>query len=249
MKETGELLFLLSSADRVNILSAINEERLRLSQLASKFSMTTQETSRQLARLSDAKLIEKDPKGLYGLTGLGNLALKLLPSFGFLVRRSEYLLSHDLSFLPPEFIERVGELSEGRYMERVGSTLELINRVLRECREHIWLMADQVLMSDAIRAKLSSPDRVSWRIVVPAGSAPQERYPPFPSELRGRMEVGLVEEARVAIALNEGLAGLAFADSKGKIDFDTGLQGSDPQFLGWCTDLFTYYWSRAKRVF
>ena len=53
---------------------------------------------------------------------------------------------------------------------------------------------------------------------------------------------------RVAIALNEGLAGLAFGDSKGKIDFDTGLQGSDPQFLKWCADLFTYYWSKAKRV-
>jgi predicted transcriptional regulator len=247
MKEPGELLFLLSSVDRINILSAIGEKRLKQSQLASKFSMTTQETSRQLARLSDAKLVEKDPQGQYGLTGLGNLAMQLLPSFGFLVRRSEYLLSHDLSFLPPEFIERVGELSEGRYMGGLGSTLDHINRVLRESREHIWLMADQVLVSDAIHAKLSQ-DRVSWRIVVPAASAPQERYPPFPSELRGRIEVGLVEEVRVAIALNEGLAGLAFADRKGKIDFDTGLQGSDPQFLKWCADLFTYYWSKAKRV-
>jgi len=81
LEELAELFFRFSTSDRLTLISAIKAEKLRLTQLAKKFSATVQETSRQLIRLGDAKLIEKDSSGFYSLTALGRLLLDLLPPF------------------------------------------------------------------------------------------------------------------------------------------------------------------------
>jgi len=84
-----------------------------LSQLTAKLSATPQETSKHLMRLRNAKLIEKDSDGFFGLTAFGKIILNLVPSIKFLTQNREYFLSHDISSLPLEFIERLGELQEG----------------------------------------------------------------------------------------------------------------------------------------
>ena len=61
--EILKLLFDISSSDRLTLLFAIRKENLRLTHLAEKISATTQETSRHLGRLTDAKLIEKNSDG------------------------------------------------------------------------------------------------------------------------------------------------------------------------------------------
>ena len=79
MEETGKLPFLLSSTDRLKLLSTLSEGKLRSSRLSSKLSITAQETYRQLSRLRAANLVERASQGLYGLTGFGRVVLKLLP--------------------------------------------------------------------------------------------------------------------------------------------------------------------------
>jgi len=76
MEGLSELLFDLSSIDRVTLLREIEKERLRLSQLATRLSATVQETSRHLTRLSHAGLISKDSEGLYFLTAYGKAILR-----------------------------------------------------------------------------------------------------------------------------------------------------------------------------
>jgi predicted transcriptional regulator len=109
--EMVRLLFDLSSSDRLTLLFAIRkEENLRLTQLAEKIKATIQETSRHVGRLTEANLIEKNSDGYYTLTSYGRLVLLLLSSYGFLSKTRDYFLSHDISFLPQEFTERIGEL-------------------------------------------------------------------------------------------------------------------------------------------
>lgn len=249
MEETGELLFLLSSQERRNLLSALRDERLRLSRLSSKFAMTAQETSRQLTRLQGANLVERDSKGLYTITNLGRLALKLLPSFQFLVSNSDYLRTHDLSFLSPEFVERLGELAENEHSNGLGDILNHFEEVLRESRDHVWLMADQILLFDSVIKKMTSGDQVSMKIVIPRAAIRNAEYEDIPSEFRGRVEVGLVEEVKVGLALNEKIAGVTFPDNNGTVDFDRGFRGANAPFHRWCSDLFLSQWNLARKVF
>jgi predicted transcriptional regulator len=82
-------------------------------------------------RLRNAKLIEKDSDGFFTLATLGKIIVNLLPSIRFLTQNRDYFLSHDISSLPLDFIERLGELQEGQYAEKVGSILAYIQQVVQ----------------------------------------------------------------------------------------------------------------------
>ncbi len=109
MSDVAGLLFELGSEDRVRILAEINKGPIKASQLARNLSQTIQETSRQCGRLKEKQLISKGSDGRYGLTNLGGIVLRLLPSFVLIQREREYFKGHDTSRLPSGFIERIGE--------------------------------------------------------------------------------------------------------------------------------------------
>jgi predicted transcriptional regulator len=256
LEHLAELLFILASIDRLTLLSEIRVEKRRLSQLTTKLSATPQETSKHLTRLRDAKLIEKDSDGFFGLTAFGKIIVNLLPSIRFLTQNREYFLSHDISSLPLEFIERLGELQENEYGENVGAILVHLQQVVQDAEEYIWLMADHPLGRQEYvtkSEKLESSSTVTWRVIIPADSSIDW------TELRrtvgthkGRIEYHLIEDPnyiKVGIALNEKIAGLSFPDITGKLDFNKGFRSNNPIFRKWCEDLFVFHWNKkGKRV-
>ena len=105
-----------------------------------------QEASKHVSRLKDQNFVEKNPSnGCYTLTTLGKLVIKLLPSIEFLSENKEYLLTHSVSSLPEEFIERIGELQEHRYNAKADLVLSFTQQVIREADKFIWLMSDHSL--------------------------------------------------------------------------------------------------------
>jgi predicted transcriptional regulator len=256
LEHVAELLFILASVDRLTLLSEIAIEKRRLSQLTSKLSATPQETSKHLTRLRDARLIEKDSEGFFGVTTFGKIVVNLLPSIEFLSENRLYFLSHDISSLPLEFIERLGELQEGYYAEKVGSILTHLQQVAQGAEEYIWLMADHRLGDQEYvtkSGKLESSSTVTWRIILPASSSidwPEIRRTVGIYE--GRIEYHLIEDPtdiKAGIAMNEKIAGVAFPDNTGKLDFNSGFRSDNPLFRKWCQDLFVIHWNKkGKRV-
>jgi predicted transcriptional regulator len=253
----AELLFILASVDRLTLLSEIAmEKKLMLSQLTAKLASTSQETSKHLMRLRNAKLIEKDSDGFFGLTTIGRIIVNFLPSIRFLAQNREYFLSHDISSLPLEFIERLGELQEGEYADKVGSVLAHTQQVVQSAEEYIWLMADHRLGDQEYvtrSGKLESNSAITWRVIVPASSIINW------TELRrtvgihkGRIEYHLIEDPndiKAGMALNEKIAGVTLPDATGRLDFNGGFRSDNPLFRKWCQDLFVFHWNkRGKRV-
>jgi predicted transcriptional regulator len=255
MEHLAELLFILASIDRLTLLSEIAiEKKLKLSQLTAKLSASSQETSKHLMRLRDAKLIEKDSDGFFGLTAFGKIILNIVPSIRFLTQNREYFLSHDISSLPLEFIERLGELQEGQYADKVGSVLAHTQQAAQGAEKYIWLLADHRLGDQEYvtkSGKLESNSTVTWRVILPASSSINW------AELRrivgthkGRIEYHLIEdpgEIKAGIALNEKIAGVTFLDPTGKLDFNGGFRSDNPLFRKWCEDLFINHWNKNGR--
>ena len=247
MEGLGELLFDLSSTDRVTLLREISKERVRLSQLAMRLSATVQETSRHLLRLSHAGLIGKDSEGLYFLTPYGKTVLRLMPSLDFLTKHKKYFVSHDIMPLPLSFLERIGELSESTYAEKLGGVLDHTRQVVNEAKEFVWLMADQILTIDPNLQKRSLESNVSVRTIIPVteSAAPQiSANLTIPDNL----EVRFADQVSAGIAMNESLAGVVFHDLSGRIDFNCGFAGRNQVFHGWCRDLFMYQWEHARKL-
>ena len=242
--------------DRLTLLSEIGVEKRRLSQLTTKLSATSQETSKHLMRLRDAKLIEKDSDGFFSVTAFGKIIVNLVPSIEFLMQNRQYFLSHDVSSLPLESIERLGELQKGEYVDKVGTVLTHTQQVVQDAEEYIWLMADHPLGDQEYvtkSGKLERSSTLTWRIIVPAGSTidwPEVRR--SVGTHKGRIEYHLIEDPidiKAGMALNEKIAGVAFPDITGKIDFDSGFRSTNPLFRKWCEDLFTFHWNKkGKRV-
>jgi predicted transcriptional regulator len=256
LEHVAELLFILASIDRLTLLSEIAIEKRRLSQLTTKLSATPQETSKHLVRLRDAKLIEKDSDGFFRLTALGKIIVSLVPSFRFLTQNIEYFLSHDVSSLPFEFIERLGELQEGEYTDDVGSVIAHLQQVAQSAEEYIWLMADHRLGNQEFvtkSGKLETNSRITWRVILPASSninwAEVRRTVGIH---KGRIEYHLLEDPndiKTGIAMNEKIAGVTFPSTRGKLDFNAGFRSDNPLFRRWCQDLFVSQWNKkGKRV-
>jgi predicted transcriptional regulator len=222
-----------------------------MAQLALKIRATMPETSRHLGRLTAAKLIEKNSNGAYSLTSYGTLFLVLLSSFGFLSKTKDYILSHDVSLLPQEFIERIGELSVHEYIANVSSILRHTEQVIDSANEYVWLMADQALITGPSIAQGVANRDLSIRIMIPKSDHKPERYHQTKTLLGDKLELKLLadEDVKVAIAMNEKIAGVTFPDLKGKMDFNSGFTGSNINFHKWCNSVFTFYWDRSKKPF
>jgi predicted transcriptional regulator len=112
-------------------------------------------------------------------------------------------------------------------------------------------MADQVVITGPSIAQTIGNRDVSVSAIMPKSSLIPERYQHAQTLLGDRLELKLLpdEDAKVAIAMNEKIAIITFADLKGKIDFDSGFSSSSVDFHRWCNDLFNFYWSRSKKPF
>ena len=253
MEQLAELLFLLASIDRLTLLFEIRDEKRRLTHLAAMLSATPQETSRHLMRLRDAKLIDKDSDGFFSITVLGNIILNVLPALEFVIQNGNYFLSHDISSLPLEFIERLRELQQFEHEDRVGFVLAYTQRVVHDAEEYIWLMADHPLGSEEYVGgkKLEISNNVTWRVIIPAGSnVDWTRLRSSVGDHKDRIEYALVEDSNdihAGIALNEEIAGLTFPDMTGRLDFNSGFRSSDLLFHKWCYDLFIFHWNKARK--
>jgi predicted transcriptional regulator len=247
MNELAELLFVVASVDRLTLLHTIGKERLRLTQLASKLSASTQETSRHLIRLQDAKIIGKESDGCFTLTPLGKSLLILLPAMKFLTRHKEYFLSHDISSLPSEFVERIGELEKSEFRQGVGAVLSHTADVIRNAEEYVWLCSDNPMDLRTLAGK-SSAEGVPFRIVIPAARIGESDAETLGAELEAKTELRLAEWVSAGIAMNEKKAGVTFPTLTREIDFNSGFGGDDLPLHKWCADLFMFHWNKSKKA-
>ena len=246
VEDLAELLFEFASADRLKIISEIETEPMKLSEVARKLSITATEASRQLGRLTDARLIEKNPEGAYRLTSFGRTTLSLVPSFDFMYEERNYLLSHDMASLPPGYLQRIGELAQRNRIDGIDDLIGYEVRVVEEAEEYLWYMVDQLFGHSVRRDWSEFSGKVLLRTLIPKSLSP-DAFGPLRTKIGDRFEVGVVDEVKVALVMNEKLAAVAFPTLDGRIDYGRGFTGDSPRFHKWCFDLYTSYWNNSRK--
>ena len=236
------LLFELASDDRLAILSEIEKQPMRLSEVARKLGTTVQETSRQLERLAEARLVSRSPESRYEITSFGRAALALVPSFRFINDEREFLLSHDISSLPASFVHRLGELSVHRRINRLDETLALSEELIRGATKYVWLMADQPIRQSFPH---EHPSGVDFRLIFPK-DIDSEAIQHVRSRIGAALRVARIDHVGVSMAMNERIAALYFPSTDGRMDLTSGFTGEDPGFHGWCVDLYEFYWGHGR---
>ncbi len=250
-----DLLFELSNEDRLRILYQLEKEAMNISDLSKTLELSTQESSRNLSRLSGIGLTNKDACGLHRLTLYGKLALSLLPSFAFLQRHKTYIFTHDISFLPQRFIYRIGQLSDCEKINNVDSALTFVGDTFSKAKRYVWCITDTLGANLTHHSWKPNQEKIEFRVILPKSlsldyfrpiQARASFYLPY---ARAReIKISFLNDPKLTMVISEEKAIIAFPDVNGRIDYRLSFTGKNPFFHQWCEDLFKYYWDRSARM-
>ena len=252
LKNFSSLLFELSSIDRLDILFLLQKTPLKLSHVSKKLDFTVQETSRNISRLSEAKLVRKDVDGLYHLTPYGEESLNLLSGFRFIFNNSDYFIAHTLDKVPEMFRVSLGVLDHCEFVSDVMVSFHNIENMIAEADKFVWILTDQILASTIPYLVQAIARGTQFRLMMPrdynatAGIRKLVDSPIFERASRSRkLENRFIEAIDVFLCLSEKqVAALAFPTLKGGFDY-TGFMAKNESVVEWSKTVFTYYWNKA----
>lgn len=247
---TEKTFFELASEQRLAIIFRLNDKSAKISQLAKDLGITMQETHRNVNRLQEAGLIDKDPEGIFSLTTFGNTIIKQIPTFNYLSKHKEYFSEHVLGELPIKFIMRLGALDRCEFVKGVVAILERWKDIYRQADLYVYEIVPQVPMDLIDPAVTRVKERgVKYSYVLPKDVITPKGRKDLLKKLghnellnKGDIERRMVEKVQVAVILNEKQASVLFPNQKGETDMNMMFVSSHTVFHEWCLDYFRYRW-------
>lgn len=230
-----KLFFELASESRLGILRKLMEKDWKMNEVARKLYLTTTETFRQLQRLSEGLLVQKQPEGTYAITEYGRLVLQLSASLEFVFKHKEYFLKHDVARLPPQFLSRIGELSQADLMMGMVESTTKSSTLIGEAKRFMWAVSPEPVPQAFEEISKQIPKGAEYRILSPQS----------PKKLPNLENRTLLDPPAIMV-ITEKEAVICFRLVGGKVDY-AGFFGRDPAFLNWTKDLFLHYWNKGKR--
>jgi predicted transcriptional regulator len=245
-----KIFFELASQQRLSIIFSLSQNKSTLSQLSKDLRITMQEVHRNINRLQDAGLIEKDPRGIFSLTTFGNTIIKQIPTFDFLSLHKEYFSEHTLGEVPMKFEQRIGALDDCELIRGIVAILELWKQIYRDSESYILEIIPQVPL-DLIEPILVRVRDKGTRlyyifpedVIIPKGRSELLRRLRFDELYKtGRIERRMVDKVQVAVVLNEKKASILFPTQRGETDMNMMFYSEDRLFHDWCLDYFWFRW-------
>ena len=255
MDNVCSLLFELSSGDRIDILLLVKKTPLKLSHIADKLSFTVQETSRNITRLSNAKLITKDVEGCFHLTPFGEEALNLLSGFRFLSKNKEYFLAHMVNALPKQFELSLGMLENSEAVQDVMLAFHNVEEMIGRAEEYVCIITNQILASTIPYLTQALEKGAEFKLIMPKDYIPTQSIrqivstPIFTKAVQAnKMDLRLLNSVDVFLCLSEKeVSALGFPNLKGELDYSC-FKTDKESAAQWAKTLFEYYWGKASNV-
>jgi len=253
LKNFNSLLFELSGTDRLDILVLLKNNPLKLSHISRKLDFTVQETSRNITRLSEAKLIIKDVDGAFHLTLYGDEALTQLSGFKFLFHNRDYFLTHMLSALPKQFQSSIGMLEGAELVDDVMITFRNVEEMIAKAQDRVWILTNQVLASTIPYLTEAIERGAEFKLLMPKDFVPTASVreivdnPVFEKALRiQKLECRFLNKLGAFVCLSEKeVAAIGFPNIEGKFDY-SGFKSKSDSTVKWANALFMNYWTSAS---
>lgn len=94
-EETEDIFSSLANSQRLAILHIISQNQKTLSSIAKELNVTKQKTHRNLNRLMNSNVIEKNLKGYFSLTVFGDMLIKNISAINFLSKHKRFFSQHN----------------------------------------------------------------------------------------------------------------------------------------------------------
>jgi predicted transcriptional regulator len=253
-----DLMFEVSNEDRVRILNALSKEPCTNSDLSCRLSLTSQEVSRHVQRLTNYGLMARRNDGLLVLSPFGELLLRQLASLHFINAHRRYFADHVISGLPERFMTRISELGACAEIEDVMVAVHRAQRLIEEAEEYILNINMRYFSSGFAAIKAAFDREVKGYFLhgltlrLPREMAGDRRrvFPKgYVESLKGAGTYleRLLDVPLILYLSEKDVALLCFPKVGGEFDFK-GFAAGGEEAHKWCRDLFQYYWDKAKPI-
>jgi predicted transcriptional regulator len=239
----------LSSHQRLQILFNLLEKPSKISDMAKKLEATSQEVHRNFMRLEDNGFITKTNDGSYRLTTYGKTMCTQVPTIVFLSKNRKYFEVHEFDDIPPKFVLRIGQLSNGDYIKGVTKVLEKWKEVFNNSQEYIYgiLVEEPPDLIEPLVKKAKKGIKVQ-SIFSETTIVPKERKKiledlGFDKLIDSKqVERKMKKNVKTVVVLNEKEACVSFPKHNGESNITEMYYSTDPMFHEWCLDFFRYSW-------
>lgn len=244
----------LASEQRLEILSRLYEQNLKVSTVAKEIEATVPEVFRNFERLVKAGLISKESDGSYSISTAGRLMCNQVSLVRFLSENKKYLQTHMFSDVSDKFLQRIGALEGGQHLKGVVKVLEKWKEIYDNAESYIYNVLFEVpYTADFIEPIVKKIGQGIKLRSVFSNSAiiPNDRKQVFEKQgfkkfiEDGKVERRMKEDIKTIVILNEKEACVMFPTSDDSPDVSEGFYSKDTGFHEWCLDYFTHCWDTA----
>jgi predicted transcriptional regulator len=260
-ENTARTFFELGSAQRLAILYKIAEVKCNLARLSKDLGCTMPEVRRNIIRLTNSGMVDRESNGRFFLTTFGKTILEQIPTLDFLSRNKDYFSDHTFSALPLKFIRRIGSLTNSKLVSGLVTVDESLNDIYNRSQEYVYAMIPEVPIDliESIVARLKKIENKNFRFsyILPAHATVPKRRKQLLEALgfeellkKGTAERKMVNSLLIGVVLNDEQGCVMFPrihrNGKIEIDMNSMFYGEDPDFHEWCLDYYRYIWHNAR---
>ncbi len=239
------VFFELASESRLSILRELLTKNYKMQELARKLDLTDTEAFRQLQRLNEALLIQKQPDGSYQITQYGKLLMQFSHSFEFAHKFRKCLLTRDIWRIPTQFIDRLGELSQATLNVEPLEMINDIQALISNSDKQLWVIGERPIgFMDKVFAEKMQKGLAIKLLFDEENRKFFENAP----DVKGVFEKRVIPQIPVTLLLSEKFGGVNLISIDGRAD-SAVFYGNDPAFLQWISDLFLYFWEQGKHIY
>jgi predicted transcriptional regulator len=256
--DTEDIFLSLANSQRLTILEIISKNKETLSSIAKELKSTTQETHRNLNKLLNANIIEKDFKGYFSLTVFGDMIIKNISAVNFLSNYKKFFSQHNFHEIPIKFIQRIGALEKSEFIYGFVAVIEHIKRMYQNCEKYIYSILPQVPLDLIHTAIPIVKERgLKFKHILPIDALIPKKSEEFLknegySQLlhKGIIERRMTTRTNLGIVLTENYALVMFPLTEGQVDmnsiFANNITMDNGLFHEWCLDYFNEIWNNAE---
>ena len=240
----------LASEQRLAIIQKLLVKRSKLSLLAKELNAAPSEVFRNLERLETAGMIMKDTSGYFQLTTCGSIICSsLIPTLSFVTQNKKYFKDHDFGEIPQKFIQRIGALATGQFVNGFTKVIEKWKDIFETANEYISgiLVEEPIEVIEPLVNKAKKGVKVnsifSESTIIPKKrNQILQKYGVPDLIKKGVIERKMRKDVKVVVVLNEKEACVMFPTKTGEPDISKMFFGNEEIFHEWCLDYFRYWW-------
>jgi len=242
MKE-HELLFGLSHDARKTIVELLGDGKKRHLELCSNLKVSAPEVTRHCKILTDLKIIRKDSKSFYQLTGMGQHILDIVDNTGFLDINRTFFDEHDFSMIPRE-LDTISVLKNAEVIEGPMNVFDSLLQVNNQAVDNINCIFQEIV-GNVVMEHIEQLNRgIKINIIIKEGSRIPFEY--IENSMLG-LEIRQISEIPLGMVASESVSMIIPKHKRGILDYGFGFMGND-EFIRYCESIFSYFWLDGRTI-